>query len=280
MRPVPRLIVNADDYGLTPGVSRGILEAHHKGVVHSTSVMISSPGVAAALREAINTAPGLGLGLHFTLSGTGSRPILPPEQVQSLVQEDGTFYPFEEWLTHYEQFSPAELSRELTAQCECLVDLAGKPPDHLDAHHHVIYRHPAALRTAFELAQRYNIPVRNPGFDHALPELLSGISSPARETAQAEINDILAGEVPRWPDHFESGFYDRTATLGDLLLILANLPEGITELMCHPGYADDLLTFRNDYTVKREAELAALTHTSVREMIRAEGIALVRFGDL
>lgn len=280
MSRVPRLIVNADDYGLTPGVSRGILEAHHKGVVTSTSVMISSPGVAPAIQEALANAPGLGLGLHFTLSGTGSRPILPAEQVRSLVQGDGTFYPFEEWLTHYEQFSPDEIARELTAQCECFADLARKPPDHLDAHHHVIYRHPAALKTAFELAERYNIPVRNPGFNQALPDLLSGIPSSSRAAAQVEIEAILVARTARWPDNFESGFYDETATLGDLLLILANLPDAVTELMCHPGYADDPLSFRDDYTVKREAELAALTHVSVREMIKAEGIALLKFSDL
>src|SRR5258708_10093114 len=280
MSRVPRLIVNADDYGLTPGVSRGILEAHRKGIVTSTSVMISSPGVAPAIQEALNSAPQLGLGLHFALSGTGSRPILPAEQVKSLLQDDGMFYPFEEWLAHYEQFSPDEIVRELTAQCECFADLAGKPPDHLDAHHHVIYRHPAALRTAFELAQRYNIPVRNPGFDRALPDLLSGVSEASRETTHTEIEELLAGATRHWPDHFEDGFYDMPATLGDLLLILANLPEGVTELMCHPGYADDPLSFRNDYADKREAELAALTHVSVRELIKAEGIELIRFSDL
>src|SRR5579871_1756019 len=280
MKPVPRLIVNADDYGLTPGVSRGILEAHSKGVVTSTSVMISSPGVAVAVQDAVAGAPELGLGLHFTLSGTGSRPILPAEQVRSLVQDDGTFYPFEQWLAHYEQFSPDEISRELTAQCECFTDLAGKPPDHLDSHHHVIYRHPAALRTAFELAQRYNIPVRNPGFEQELPGLLAGIPESVRDRSTAEIEKLLAGATPRWPDNFEGGFYDETATLGDLLLILANLRDGVTELMCHPGYAEDPLPFRNDYTDKREAELAALTHVSVRELIKAEGIVLLKFSDL
>src|SRR5690349_18168229 len=99
-----RLIVNADDYGNTPGLTRGILEAHHKGIVTSTSVMIGSAGVIGDLQQAASEAPQLGLGLHLTLSGAGNRPILPPQDVPSLVNERGTFFPFEEWLLHYTEF--------------------------------------------------------------------------------------------------------------------------------------------------------------------------------
>src|SRR4051812_41005171 len=101
-----RLIVNADDYGNTPGLTRGILEAHHKGIVTSTSVMIVSAGVIGDLQQAASEAPNLGLGLHLTFSGAGNRPILPPQEVPSLVDNHGTFYPFEEWLLHYDEFDP------------------------------------------------------------------------------------------------------------------------------------------------------------------------------
>ena len=77
---------------------------------------------------------------------------------------------------------------------------------------------------------------------------------------------------------FEANFYDKTATLGDLLLMLTNLVEGVTELMCHPGYADESLL--SDYTAKREAEIATLTHPSVKEVIKASGIELVSFSVL
>src|SRR5258707_12628273 len=87
-----QLIVNADDYGLTPGVSRGILEAHLKGIVTSTTVMMGLPGVAAAIAEAQRTAPKLAPGVHLTYSGKGIRPILPPEEVPSRVQPEGSIY--------------------------------------------------------------------------------------------------------------------------------------------------------------------------------------------
>src|SRR5215468_7168133 len=111
------LIVNADDYGATPEVSRGILEAHLKGIVTSTSVMITSPGVVAGIQDAKRLAPNLGLGLHLTLSGKGTRPMLPAERVPSLVQPDGTFYPFDQWFEHYDEFDPGEIVQELWAQC-------------------------------------------------------------------------------------------------------------------------------------------------------------------
>jgi predicted glycoside hydrolase/deacetylase ChbG (UPF0249 family) len=279
-----RLIVNADDYGDSPGVSRGILEAHVNGIVTSTSVMIGSAGALAAVQDALRTAPNLGLGLHFTLSGIGRRPILPAESVPSLVQPDGTFYPLEAWLEYYEQFDSDEIARELTAQCECFTDIAGKPPDHLDGHHHAVYRHPAGLGTLFALAERYDIPIRNAGFGESeltgtLNNLLNEIPEPARSANKPALKAMLAGKTPPWPDRFEGDFYDTTATLGDLLLILTNLPDdSTTELMCHPGYADEML--QSDYTTKREDELKVLTHRSVREVIAAEGITLIKFSAL
>src|SRR5262249_5688349 len=151
-----------------------------------------------------------------------------------------------------------ELSREISAQCSCFIDIAGKLPDHLDAHHHTIYRHPAALRTTLDLAVQHQIPVRNPGFGASLPDLLAGLPETSRTTSEAKMRTSWDATAPGWPDHFEAGFYDETATLGDLLLILANLREGVTELMSHPAYTDDPLLLRSDYTLKREAELAAL----------------------
>src|SRR3954454_23441888 len=84
------LIVNADDYALSPGVSRGILEAHARGVVTSTTALVNTPGAAAALAAARAAAPALGLGLHVNLSF--GRPVLSPGAVPSLVGGDGAFF--------------------------------------------------------------------------------------------------------------------------------------------------------------------------------------------
>jgi chitin disaccharide deacetylase len=278
-----RLIFNADDFGLTPGITRGILEAHHKGVVTSTTALVGSPHAADAIRQAIESAPDLGLGLHLAISGTG-RPVLPSSEVPSLVREDGRFHGFTGWVYLFEQFNPDEIARELNAQCERFIDFAGRPPDHLDGHHHAVYRHPAGLRTLLDLAARYNIPIRNaypdlPG-DDSIRRLLEEVPANDREAALSAIKAILAeGPLPVRPALFDDSFYGPTATLGDLLLILTNLPEDSTaEIMCHPGYVDDQLD--SDYTTTREGEIRILTHSSVKEVIKAEGIELITFAML
>ena len=83
-----KLIINADDYGRSPGVSRGILLAHREGIVTSTTVMINQPDVESQLVEAL-ACPELGIGLHLVFSAW--RPILSPEEIPSLVDTDGFF---------------------------------------------------------------------------------------------------------------------------------------------------------------------------------------------
>jgi chitin disaccharide deacetylase len=271
-----QLIVNADDYGHTPGLSRGILDAHRQGIVTSTSVMVGSPQIEAAIAQVRTQAPELGLGLHFTLSGRGNRPLLPAHQVPSLVQADGTFYPFEAWFEHYAEFSAMEIAQEYAAQCERYIALAGGAPDHLDAHHHLAYRHPAILEILFDLARRLGVPVRNAGFDAAgLDELLAPVPERLRAGSLTAIKALLARDIPPHPDRFESTFYDEGATLENMLTIIAGLPDGATELMCHPGYADAALI--SDYTAMREQELAILTHPDVRVALAANHVDLVTY---
>ncbi len=280
-----QLIVNGDDLGITAGVSKGILEAHQNGIVTSTSVIIGGPDAARAVSEALQFAPKLGIGLHFTISGQVP-PVLPPQQIPSLVGSNGTFHPIGQWLKNYEQLNPDDIRREMEAQVNRFIEIAGKPPDHLDGHHHAVYRHPAGVRALFDLAAKYHVPIRNLGFDPStgsvdsvLRSLLNGVPTQARDLAIEAIKGVIKeGPIPPWPNRFEADFYDKTATLGDLLLTLTNLSDGVTEIMCHPGYADDSL--HSDYTAKRQTEINILTHSSVKELIRAHGIELVNYSVL
>jgi chitin disaccharide deacetylase len=278
------LIVNADDYGHSPGTSQGILEAHLKGVVTSTSVMITFPGAAEEVKEAQKSTPNLGLGLHFAISGQDSRPALPTSEVSSLLREGGLFHPINTWYSHYTNFNPDELRREMLAQYDLFVKVAGQKPDHLDSHHHLTFCHPAALRTMFEIAKEHKIPVRNPGFvngvvtDEAIAAMLGNVPESVRVSIIEETKQIYAAGHPRWPDTFHVNFYDTTATLGDLLLTLTNLPEGVNELMSHPGYADEKLI--SIYAAKREDEITILTHKSVQEVIKSQGITLTNYAVL
>lgn len=281
-----RLIVNADDFGRAPGVNRGILEAHRDGIVTSTTIMINLDSAAAGLAQAQADAPDLGIGLHLNL--TAGKPISAPEQVPSLVDENGLFYHVAGWGQRFDTFDPDHIRREIEAQVNRFIALAGHPPDHLDAHHHSTYFHPAGLRTMLDVAERFNIPLRSAGIDvpieHAMRAFTGLLPGMTEDFARAMIEQAQAVVAeygdPHWPARFEMGFFDDHATLGDLLVILTNLPDdSVTELMCHPGYPDEGLA-GSSYVERRADEVAHLTHSATLECIESEGITLITFGDL
>lgn len=281
-----RLIVNADDYGHAAGVNRGILDAHHKGIVTSTTVMINYPAAPDGLEVALDSAPDLGIGLHFTL--TSGRPVLPPEQVPSLVRDDGYFFILKDWIPQFEKINPDEVRRELTAQFDRYVSLTGKKPDHLDSHHHFTYLLPAAFEVMLDLAAQYQLPLRHGPFYFTLEEAAAvpvrafpGLTPEVAGRIYARLYEIFSTcPEPTWPARLNTGFYGTRATLGDLLVILTNLPDdSLSEIMCHPGYVDEELMI-SPYLHEREVEIAQLIHPATHECIKAEGIELLNFGDL
>ncbi len=275
------LIVNADDYGLTPGVSRGIRDAHQKGIVTSTTVMVGYASAESDVRTALAETPNLGLGLHFSI--TGNMPLLTASP--SLHGLDGKPYPVAAFLTQYHKVYASELRMELGAQLERFRAITGRDPDHLDSHHHTLYLFPDGFRALLDIAAALRVPIRNPGFEAGADSMLRKLQPGLPEAWYAEIapqiDELIQTALPasgvRCPDHFAGDFYERV-TLGDLLLVLAQTGDGTTELMCHPGYVEPDLN--SSYGVAREAEMTALTHRSAKELLASESIRLVTFGQV
>ncbi len=258
-----RLIVNADDYGRSPSVSAGIRQAHLHGIVTSTTVMINFGSAAEALQTAAIECPSLGIGVHLCL--TSGRPVLRPDQVPSLVGPDGSFIPQYPSPDFLEAMNPAEAKNEFRAQIEAAI-LAGATLSHLDSHHHTIYRHPALLSAATELAHEHQLGMRMP----LPPESFDDSEAIMRlESVQTLIDQV------HHPDTFLATFYDDDATLEHLLSILDELPPGLTELMCHPGYSGPALD--SVYNVQREREIEILCHPAVKAKIEELEIELVDF---
>lgn len=247
-----RLIVNADDFGLTAGVSRGILEAHRKGIVTSTTLLVTRPLSPELLVELKSAALGVGLHLNLTL-GT---PLSPASAVPSLVDGEGKF--IRDARQAAARAEPGEVEQELRAQVNAFQALLGCAPTHLDSHHHV-GRHSPVREVVWRLAQELDVPVRSQDEE-------------IRQAAQA------AGL--RTPDHFfgESG-PEPYWSAERLLAHLAALSEGVSEFMTHPGYYDsDLAGSR--YGAQREVELQGLTDPAVRRAVEERGIRLCHFGEL
>jgi predicted glycoside hydrolase/deacetylase ChbG (UPF0249 family) len=250
---IRRLIVNADDFGLTAGVSRGILRAHREGLVTSTTVLAalaSQPeldAAAAASRE-------LGLGLHFNL--TWGCPVSPPGTVASLVDAEGRFC--RHLAALQERARPDDVRREGEAQIEAFTRRFGRAPTHLDSHHHV-HRVPRVMDAVVDVALAANLPLRSqdPGFRDGLRR--RGVATTDHFVGDAQ------GE-PYW-------------TTQRLLDQLATLPLGLTELMCHPGLFDEDLAYSR-YGRQREVELAALCDVEARATVERLDIRLCHFGAL
>ena len=201
------VIVNGDDFGMSAGISRGIVEAHRAGILTSTSLMVNRPASeeAAALGR---DCPGLSVGLHLELTD----PVRAPEHVE------------------------AQLGRFL--------DLVGAAPTHLDSHHDV-HLDPGVLPHVVAHGARIGAPVR-------------GHSAIRRITKFYGQGQIDVGALLR--------------------LVDARAGEGVSELICHPGYVEPGLA--SSYAAEREVELGTLCDDRVREAMVARGIRLIGFRDL
>lgn len=261
--PSQYLILNADDYGRTANISRGIRQAHTRGILTSTTCMLNFPTAAEDIQIALAETPNLSLGVHLVL--TAGQPLSPTTHVPSLVQASGQFWSLSEFTARRAELKPDEVRHEWRAQIEAFRAAAGQLPTHLDSHHHTSYATPALFRVMLELAQEYQCAIRLPHSD---------------ENADEKIQALLAEFAPRAPDGFIVSFYAEGATLEHLLALLAQPRAGVYEIMCHPGYSDAELAHASSYAAERERELTVLTDPTVRAAVTQYGWELVSFAAL
>ncbi len=243
-----RLIVNADDFGRSPGINRGIVDAHVNGIVSSTTLMVNLPASAEAAMLAADV-PDLGIGLH--LNFCYGQPIA--DGVESLLGHDG--YLDRDLTRLAGRASAADIHREARAQLDRFRELLGSKPTHFDSHQH-LHSLPVAIEPVAALARDIGVPVRACSIQH---------------------RDVLRMLGIACPDGFIIDFYGaERVNAATLIAIMETLPPGVTELMCHPGYDDPVLA-DSSYRVEREAELITICDESVRSTLTREQICLVSF---
>jgi predicted glycoside hydrolase/deacetylase ChbG (UPF0249 family) len=249
----PQLIVTADDFNLSEGVSRGILDAHQHGIVTETSVMVNLGDLqhAAAILAA---TPRLAVGLHLNI--TRGRPVAPLTAVTELLGADGQFCGSPQALPA--QIQSAAVQAEFQAQLDTFVRVFGRLPQHLDTHHHV-HQHPVVLEVFLGLAESLRLPVRSIDTPMRATMTARGLGSPAQFLGDA-------GDEPYW-------------TVTRLLSTIPTLAPGVTELMCHPGYFDDTIAYSR-YGRQRDVERQALCAPEVAAMLREQGVRLVTYAAL
>ena len=291
-----RLIINADDFGLTPGVNRAIAECHQAGMVTSATLMATGAALADAARIS-REMPRLSVGCHMVL--VDGAPVLPPGTVPSLAvgKADGAF---PTTLGSFVQrattgrFRAEEIESEATAQFRKLEN-AGIAISHFDTHKHT-HVFPAVLRPLLRAARASGIrAVRNPFvparalafeelrartqlwkrylqlrvFRRFLPAFLEEVASCGLVTT-----DGCLGVM-------ETGFLDAKLFAAMLRAISQELPEGTWEIVCHPGYNDtDLAGVPTRLRESRDQERWVLTSPEAQESLAKSGIQLISYAEL
>ncbi|MXQ54670.1 chitin disaccharide deacetylase [Shimazuella alba] len=225
------LLVNADDFGFSRGVNHGIIDAHRFGIVNSTTMMVHTPATEHAV-ELAKQYPQLRVGIHLTL--TFGKPV--NQDVPSLVDENGFFRVDK----NYEKNSDVlleDVRKEWEDQIQKFFSF-GIRPAHMDSHHH-IHAWPFLEPVVKELAQKYNLPVRNA----------------FRRNVE---------EIPLLSDVFLDGFYGENVSSHFFANLHQEVEDNVTlEVMCHPAYIDTFLKDNSTYCTKRLQELDILTNVSL-----------------
>lgn len=238
------LIINADDFGYDPAIDEGIVQAMQQGLVTSTTLMVNTPHSLSSARR-LST---LSAGLHVNLA---RYPPLSPS-FPSIFLSDGQLD---------EAFAarlPAAAVRvEVVAQLKRFEELTHRRPTHLDVHRH-LHRHPQILEGISSAVTQWKLPLRS-------------IDAPMRHDLQTRgivTNQYFIGDAGT------SAYW----TWETLRSELERLPaaEGVTELMCHPGYPPTTLS--SGYSEQRKVELETFTDPRGRDLLRTQGINLVNWG--
>jgi predicted glycoside hydrolase/deacetylase ChbG (UPF0249 family) len=309
LRFMRRLIINADDFGLTPGVNRGIEECVRQGVVTSITLMAnagafadaaektnaltqlnsSSPRLYTTARGAVGQA---GIGCHGVL--VDGIPVLPLEDVPSLLASEG-----KEFRSSLGAFARAavigrldadEITAEISAQIRKL-QAAGVRLSHLDAHKHV-HLFPSVLKPLLRAARDCGVrAIRNP-FAPVKPLAFAHLMRRPHLWKKYTEVKLLRG----WAQNFRravaaAGLTTTDGTFGivstgalDLELfraIIGCIPEGTWEFCCHPGYVDaELAKVRTRLRASREREREVLTSQAAGDILAERGIQLINYWEL
>lgn len=274
------LIVNADDWGLTPGINRGVVRAFQQGIVTSASLMVTG----SAFEEAVALArdfPDLDVGLHLTL--VEERAVLGREALPTLVDETGRLP-----RTNGEFFKRAllgqiswdEVEREIAAQIARFHE-TGLRLSHLDSHQH-LHMFPPVFQIVTRLTRGMdNVWIRNP----AGPWRKSPGVRIGRWVQQLGLNltclwarGFHHPPELRMPDGMYGFGVGGSLTHAALEQILREIPDGVYELNCHPGESD--METRQRYAhwgYRWDEELEALTAPETRAILKERGIVLTSF---
>lgn len=277
-----KLIINADDFGLHELVNEGIIKGYENGLITSTSIMPSGQAFEHAAQLAREN-PHLGIGVHLTL--VAERSLTEPALVPSLVDAEGKMpSDYGKFLSGFitGQVRLAEIRTELTAQVEKVLS-QGLKVTHLDSHQH-LHVFPGIVDIVLDIARKFEInAIRIPDE----PYLFLHQGAMARTLARDGLTFLarIARKKARKcgmmvPDHFFGMLSGGNMSETSLAFIVQHLPEGISEIMMHPGSDNAVLSSAYSWQYHWQEELQAVVSPVVRQMVRDKGVHMISFGEL
>ncbi len=271
------LIVTADDFGAALPVNDAVERAHREGVLTSASLMVSAPAAADAVARA-KTMPKLGVGLHLVL--TEGRPVLPRRAIPSLTDEDGAFRNDMVCMS-FEMVLSADIRSQLADEIEAQFKAfaaTGLKLDHVDAHKH-FHLHPVIAGLVFEIGRKYGMNAMRVPCEPAevLRRIEPGAGGGIIERLWGRQLGRRAAAHGVWSPQWMFGLcWSGAMTAKRLAGLVANLPEGVSEIYLHPAtgpYPGSTPGYRYS------EELDALVSREVIDIIEKNKIRHGRFGD-
>jgi hopanoid biosynthesis associated protein HpnK len=275
------LVVNADDFGLSEGINRGIERCFRAGLLRSASLMPNGAAWADALETAARN-PGLGVGVHLSLVDEPA--LAARDQLGGLVDASGRLPgSYQDFVRGFMRgrFGKPQVAAEIAAQLE-RVRAAGLRPTHLDSHQH-LHLLPSVLEIVIGAAREAGIRVVRVPAESGAPGGGAGLARRMQLRLLGQMARSGAGRLHqaglRSADHFwglaQSGALDEPS----LLAIISRLAPGVNELMCHPGDSDPATAARYPWGYHWDQEAAALCAEPVQEALRERGVKLCNFAE-
>lgn len=255
-----KLIINADDFGLTDGVCRSIITLFENEAISNTTVMICVEGAFEQCQLLSNSgfADRVGVHLHSTPERNHSKPLSAPHEIPTLVDSSGNFKPKD----HTDWINPKEIELEWERQIIKTSEALGRKPTHLDSHHGR-HRIPELTPVYFKLAKKYGIPVRGGKSVHEIDGSSLGVkSSTLCDTDWTGQNKNL--------DNLKQIILDKISKVDD----------GILEIVSHPGFCDDELIASSSWNTVRENDHKVLMELAKEGWLQKNDIKLIQYSEL
>lgn len=257
-----KVIINADDFGMSEGYNYGVIKAVRDGVVSSTTIMINqfaAPHAVSLLKE----VPKVYVGLHVNL--TTGKPVSSPKKVPSLVKPNGEYIGSKDFKTHKKQFVYKDCYTETKAQVERFKELLGYYPTHIEPHSAMDDQsNKALIDVAKEYDLHYDVLYQGKFIQPAPEQYLQ-----VEEKINKKISEII--NRGSRPEDFFNDSYD----------LLKEKDNGlVTALHFHPGFIDAYILDHSTLTIPRVRDLETLCSTALRRWLKNNDLELISYGDL